>query len=75
MADFFSISKGLMTMELKMCDYCCDSFEARTITRVTWRQNNYKNYYCSKCVQPVVKDAMTLPWHKEHGYKIDYPFK
>lgn len=59
---------------MRNCDFCCKRYKLEDITRVTWKQNNFKNYYCKRCLEPVLKDAMTLPWHKEHGYELDWKF-
>jgi hypothetical protein len=60
---------------IKMCDYCCSSKEATNFTQVKWRQNNFINKYCPNCIDEVLYNVKSLPWVKEYGYEITYPYK
>lgn len=62
-------------IELGSCDFCARVGRKRNLARVTWLINGQYNEYCPHCLDKVLRDMMTLPWHREHGYEIEYPWR
>ena len=64
-----------MNEELDTCNFCARRGRKRNLAKVTWLINNQYNQYCPHCLQRVIDDMMKLPWHREHGYIVEYPWR
>lgn len=64
-----------MKEETDICHYCAKRGRKRNLAKVTWLVNGQSNDFCPHCLDDVIKSALQDPWHRKHGYKIEYPYR
>lgn len=61
-------------MTLDYCDYCLRKGRKKNLARVTFDDHNIC-HYCPRCLKEVKENVKDIPWIREKGYTIEYPYK
>ena len=58
------------------CHYCAlREPDPSNTAEVRFGENKYVNYYCRKCLKPVIESMKDMPYVQQEGYIVEYPFK